>query len=59
MAPFMEGLSPRAVHAPWEAKLADLDYPPPVVDHERAREETLRRYAAVKKNGAAKGAAGT
>ena len=58
--PQLKGLPPRALHAPWEARPAGLDYPPPIVDHERAREETLRRYAVVKKkNGAAKGAAGT
>ncbi len=63
--PQLEGLPPAALHAPWLARPADLeaaglvlgrDYPLPVVDHERAREETLRRYAVVRKNGAAKGA---
>lgn len=57
--PQLARLPSRALHAPWEAKPADLNYPPPLVDHDRAREETLRRYAVVKKNGAAKGAAGT
>ena len=57
--PQLARLPARARHAPWEAPPADLDYPAPVVDHERARQETLRRYAVVKKNGAAKGAAGT
>ena len=66
--PQLADLPPAALHAPWLARPADLqaaglvlgrDYPLPVVDHERAREETLRRYAVVKKNGAAKGAAGT
>ena len=54
--PHLSRLPPRALHAPWEAKPVDLDYPQPVVDHERAREETLRRYAVVRKTGAAKGA---
>lgn len=55
--PQLAKLPRRLVHAPWEAKPADLaaagivlgrDYPFPVVDHAQAREETLRRYAVVK-----------
>jgi deoxyribodipyrimidine photo-lyase len=46
-----------ALHAPWAARPIDLeaagivlgrDYPAPVVDHDTARAETLRRYAVVK-----------
>ncbi|WP_427913783.1 cryptochrome/photolyase family protein [Ramlibacter sp. MMS24-I3-19] len=56
--PQLAGLPPQALHAPWTARPADLqaaglvlgrDYPSPVVDHETARQETLRRYAVVKK----------
>ncbi|HEY1229987.1 MAG TPA: deoxyribodipyrimidine photo-lyase [Ramlibacter sp.] len=56
--PQLAGLPPEALHAPWTARAADLqaaglvlgrDYPVPVVDHATAREETLRRYAVVKK----------
>ena len=63
--PQLAGLPPAALHAPWLARPADLeaaglvlgrDYPLPVVDHERAREETLRRYAVVRKAGAVTGA---
>jgi deoxyribodipyrimidine photo-lyase len=50
-------LSPKAVHAPWQARPLDLqgaglrlgrDYPLPVVEHDAARRRTLERYAAVK-----------
>ncbi len=46
-----------ALHAPWTARPVELeaagivlgrDYPQPLVQHETAREETLRRYAVVK-----------
>jgi len=55
--PQLAGLSDSAIHAPWTATPVELeaaglvlgrDYPKPVVDHARAREETLRRYAVVK-----------
>ena len=50
-------LSPKAVHAPWQARPSDLqaaglrlgrDYPLPVVEHDAARRRTLERYAVVK-----------
>ena len=50
-------LSPKAVHAPWQARPLDLqgaglrlgrDYPLPVVEHDAARRRTLERYAVVK-----------
>lgn len=56
--PQLAGLPPAALHAPWTARPVDLqsagvvlgrDYPPPVVDHDTARQDTLRRYAVVKK----------
>ena len=46
------------IHAPWEAHPLDLaaagvelgrDYPPPVVNHEQARQRALERFDAVKK----------
>jgi len=59
--PQLAGLPPDLLHAPWTARPVDLqaaglvlgrDYPAPVVDHEAARAETLRRYAGVKKKAA-------
>jgi len=56
--PELARLGSRHIHAPWlmsqhEQKALDVvigrDYPLPVVDHGRAREETLARYAAVRK----------
>ena len=56
--PQLACLPTEALHAPWTARPVDLqaaglalgrDYPSPVVDHAIAREETLRRYAIVKK----------
>ena len=56
--PQLAGLPVDVLHAPWTARPVDLegaglvlgrDYPHPAVDHETAREETLRRYAVVKK----------
>ncbi|TFZ01070.1 cryptochrome/photolyase family protein [Ramlibacter rhizophilus] len=55
--PHLVGLQGKALHAPWQAAPLELeaaglalgtDYPRPVVDHAGAREETLRRYGAVK-----------
>ncbi len=56
--PELQGLSGKALHAPWLAKPLELSaagitlgktYPHPVVDHAQAREKTLQRYAVVKK----------
>lgn len=56
--PQLAGLPNHALHAPWKAKAAELqsaglvlgrDYPLPVVDHAEAREQTLQRYAVVRK----------
>lgn len=55
--PQLAKLPAKFLHAPWTARPVDLsaagielgrDYPLPIVDHAQAREETLRRYAAVK-----------
>jgi len=42
--PELAGLDGKAIHAPWKAKAAERDYPPPIVDHEVAREKTLARF---------------
>jgi len=55
--PQLAGLSNAAIHAPWTASPVELEaagiklgetYPRPVVDHAEAREQTLRRYGAVR-----------
>ena len=46
--PQLAHLPPSEIHAPWKAKQPPADYPPPIVDHARAREQTLQRYAVVK-----------
>lgn len=59
--PQLAKLSDKAIHAPWLAKSIELqaagltlgvNYPQPVVQHDRARTKTLLRYAVVKKPGA-------
>jgi deoxyribodipyrimidine photo-lyase len=56
--PELAKLPDAALHAPWQAGALELqaagvrlgqDYPGPIVDHARAREKTLERYAVVKK----------
>ena len=56
--PELAKLDGRHIHAPWlmnqrEQEALDFvigrDYPPPIVDHAQAREETLARYAVVRK----------
>ncbi|HZY19837.1 MAG TPA: deoxyribodipyrimidine photo-lyase [Ramlibacter sp.] len=56
--PQLAGLPVDVLHAPWTARPVDLesaglvlgrDYPMPIVDHDEAREQTLRRYAVVRK----------
>lgn len=37
------------IHTPWEMETPPKNYPPPIVDHEFARERTLAAYHAVKK----------
>nr|WP_295081834.1 deoxyribodipyrimidine photo-lyase [uncultured Roseateles sp.] len=55
--PQLSKLPAKLRHAPWTAKPLELqacdlvlgrDYPPPIVDHAEAREQTLARYAVVK-----------
>ncbi len=57
--PQLKSLPDAALHAPWAARPVDLaasglrlgtDYPLPIVDHAQAREQTLARYAVVKKS---------
>jgi deoxyribodipyrimidine photo-lyase len=59
--PQLAGLPVEALHAPWTATPVDLaaagielgkDYPLPVVEHEKARELTLARYSAVRREAA-------
>ena len=53
--PELRLLGGKAIHAPWKARPAELaaakvapgrDYPPPIVDHDVAREKTLARFGA-------------
>ena len=45
--PELAALSGKAIHAPWKARIAPgADYPPPLVDHDAARERTLARFSA-------------
>jgi deoxyribodipyrimidine photo-lyase len=37
------------IHTPWQMDTTPKYYPPPIVDHELARERTLLAYSAVKK----------
>jgi deoxyribodipyrimidine photo-lyase len=55
--PQLAALPDELLHAPWLARPVDLaaahvelgrDYPRPIVDHEAARESTLRRYGVLK-----------
>ncbi|HWI81419.1 deoxyribodipyrimidine photo-lyase [Ramlibacter sp.] len=55
--PQLAGLAGPTLHAPWTAAPLELaaagielgvTYPAPIVDHETARQQTLRRYAAVR-----------
>lgn len=55
--PQLDRLSDKAIHAPWDAPLAELrvagvelgaNYPAPLVQHEEGRKQTLARYAVVK-----------
>ncbi len=57
--PEIAALSNKEIHAPWQAGGLSLGaagvvlgqtYPAPIVDHAQAREETLARYAVVKKS---------
>ncbi|MET0267415.1 MAG: deoxyribodipyrimidine photo-lyase [Duganella sp.] len=48
--PQLKDLSDKEIHAPWlHARMAPLDYPAPLVQHDEARKRTLERYEVVKK----------
>ena len=58
--PQLAGLSNRWIHAPWQTPPLELQaaglnlgkdgpYPMPIVQHDQARDATLKRYAVVKK----------
>ncbi|WP_112242659.1 cryptochrome/photolyase family protein [Kribbella monticola] len=44
--PELADLAGKAVHEPWKCDVPE--YPRPIVDHAEARQESLRRYAAIK-----------
>jgi deoxyribodipyrimidine photo-lyase len=46
--PELQGVPDKFIHAPWKMAAPPADYPPPVVDHARARERTLARFGALK-----------
>ncbi|MES2091716.1 MAG: deoxyribodipyrimidine photo-lyase [Pseudomonadota bacterium] len=47
--PELADVPDKALHAPWLKASAQMgDYPPPIVQHDEARAETLERYAVVK-----------
>ncbi len=57
--PRLADFSAREIHAPWQVPprrqreagcVVGADYPAPVVDHAKARERTLQRYAVVKRS---------
>jgi deoxyribodipyrimidine photo-lyase len=47
--PELRGIDGGAVHEPWKAPLLAPDYPERIVDHGAEREESLRRYADLKR----------
>lgn len=46
--PELKDVPDKFIHAPWQMAVPPAGYPPPVVDHARARERTLARFAAVR-----------
>jgi deoxyribodipyrimidine photo-lyase len=46
--PELADVPDKFIHAPWKLTVPPADYPPPVVDHARARERTLARFGALK-----------
>ena len=46
--PELQDVPDKFIHAPWKMTVPPADYPPPVVDHARARERTLARFGALK-----------
>lgn len=50
--PELKDLSPSYIHEPWTYPGCDtLNYPKPLVDHAKARDEALKAYEKIKKNG--------
>jgi len=58
--PELKEVADKHIHAPWRMTPGEQaacgvrigqDYPPPIVDHEKARQKTLARYAVVKNAG--------
>jgi len=47
--PELKGLSPKQIHAPWEAPLPPRNYPAPIVDHKMARDAALEALGTLKK----------
>ncbi|GLU32015.1 deoxyribodipyrimidine photo-lyase [Trinickia caryophylli] len=50
--PELQTLPASAIHAPWMVRgasgaLPEVDYPPPIVDHAEARQQTLARFGAI------------
>lgn len=45
--PELRGLSPREIHAPWEMDEPPEAYPPPIVDHAKARDEALEALSSL------------
>jgi deoxyribodipyrimidine photo-lyase len=46
--PELADVPDKFIHSPWKMAAPPADYPPPVVDHARARERTLARFGALK-----------
>ena len=46
--PQLQDLTAKQIHAPWLTPGKARDYPPPIVEHDVARQRTLQRYAVVK-----------
>ena len=46
--PELRGLAGKDAHEPWDAPLLAPDYPARIVEHAEERDESLRRYAALK-----------
>jgi deoxyribodipyrimidine photo-lyase len=47
MIPELKDVPGEAIHAPWQHPLLQIDYPPPIVDHDHARARALAAYAPV------------
>ncbi len=46
--PELADLPLKFIHEPWKAPTLPKDYPPPIVDHQKARQRTLEAYKAIK-----------